>query len=653
MNFCPRHSAFTCTLILVALAGCQDQVHGPIVDLLHEEVDSSAPNLNHTFPVAAYSFTNTQIDSRISDDLNFLASDEQEGRGPYSKGLQASALYIAEQFASAGLNTKLIEGKPFQVFASRERVDLGKNNRLVLQSADGRSQTITGDDYRPLSPSTSGAFELPLAFAGYGISSPRDAYDDFDAFDATGKAVIMLRHEPDQAGSTQKFAGSGNSKYAYLSTKVVNAIEHGASAVIFVTDEAALQKEKSGGDKLLSFQIRMPKDFQPKIPVFHIKRSVVDVLLKEAGKPSLSEWETSVDGSLKPNSFDLTAARVTGEVEIETSERTQQNVLGVLPGKGTLASEVVVVGAHYDHLGYGGSGSLAPWTREIHNGADDNASGTVALLETARQCAAWEGADRRTMLFIAFGAEEQGLIGSEYYVRHPLFAIENTVAMLNYDMVGRLRKDRLTVYGHNTAEEFEPWIDEAAAKYAITINKVPGGYGPSDHASFYGRGIPVMHDFTGFHSQYHRPSDDIEHINVPGIRKIVGMNVEILQHLVREKIVPIKNAEGSLLDLYFGGIGSSGQPPKKENQEGDKRALGVQVGDPQPSGIPIIKVTEGSVAEKAGLRGGDILAGWGETKIASIDELRKAVRATQLDKKIPVRILRGMLELELEVEFPK
>ncbi len=606
-----------------------------------------------TLPVANYSFTDTQIDSRLSTDLNFLASDEQEGRGPYSHGLQASAEYIAEQFADAGLNTKLIEGKPYQVFATRERIDLGENNRLVLQAPDGNSETVTGDDYRPLSPSTTGKFDLPLAFVGYGITSLRDAYDDYAQFDATGKAVILLRHEPDQGGRTQKFAGSGNSKFAYLSTKIVTAIDHGASAVIFVTDEVALKKGKDREDKLLSFQIRMPKQFDPKIPVIHMKRSVVDKLLKQAGKSSLSEWEASVDEDLKPKSFDLAGTRVAGEIEIETSQRTQQNVLGVLPGKGKLASEVVVVGAHYDHLGYGGSGSLAPWTREIHNGADDNASGTVALLETARQCAAWDRADRRTMLFVAFGAEEQGLVGSEYYVRHPLFAIENTVAMLNYDMVGRLRKDRLTVYGHNTAEEFEAWIDEAAALKGVTINKVPGGYGPSDHASFYGRGIPVMHDFTGFHPQYHRPSDDIEHINIAGIRRIVGMNVEILKHLVKDTIVPIKNAEGSLLDMYFGGVGSGGQPEKEKNKDSEKRALGVQVGDPQPEGIPIIKVTPGSVAERAGLRGGDILNGWGKTEVDSIDQLRKAVRETQLERKIPVRVLRGMLELELEVEFPK
>lgn len=638
--------------ILGLCVGCQQQesiAASPDPDQQIKASDS--PAITH--PVAAYSFADAQVDSRILEDLNFLASDEQEGRGPYSKGLQASAEYIEEQFASAGLDTKLIEGKPFQVFAARERVDLGENNRLAFQSADGNSQTITGDDYRPLSPSTSGEFDLPLAFAGYGISSPRDVYDDYVDFDATGKALIVLRHEPDQTGRTQKFAGSDTSKYAYLSSKVDNAIQHGAAAVIFVTDEVAVQKEKNGADKLLSFQIRMPKDFQPKIPVIHMKRLAVDALLKQADKPSLSELEANIDEGLQPNSFDVADARVIGEVEIETSERTQQNVLGVLPGKGKLASEVVVVGAHYDHLGYGGSGSLAPWTREIHNGADDNASGTVALLETARQCAAWDGADRRTMLFIAFGAEEQGLVGSEYYVRHPLYAVENTVAMLNYDMVGRLRKDRLTVYGHNTAEEFEAWMDEAAAKHDITINKIPGGYGPSDHASFYGRGIPVMHDFTGFHSQYHRPSDDIEHINVPGIRKIVGMNIEILQHLVKDEIVPIKNAEGSLLDLYFGGISSAGQPEKEEGKEGGKRALGVQVGDPQPSGIPVIKVTQGSVAEKAGLREGDILTGWGEAKIKTIDELRSAVRATQLDKKIPVRIMRGMLELEVEVEFPQ
>ncbi len=599
-----------------------------------------------TATVATDAAVSKRIESRIAEDLNFLASDEREGRGPYTMGQQAAAEYIAEQFADAGLKTKLIEQGPFQVFTKRKFYDLGERNQLSFSVNGNQVDDIAPNDYRPLSPSTSGTFDLPLAMAGYGITSEKDDYDDYVNFDAHGKAVVVLRHEPDQAGKTGKFAGPGNSAFAYLSTKIQNAVDHGAAAVLIVTDEVAVNK-KQGKDDLLEFQIRMPKDFKPKVPVFHVKRSVIDALLKQAGKVSLAEWEAAVDQTWKPNSFDVGDVRVQGEVEITTSERLQKNVLGVLPGKGDLASEVVVVGAHYDHLGRGGSGSLAPWTRDIHNGADDNASGTVALLETARQCAAWDLTNRRTILFIAFSAEEQGLIGSEYYVRHPLYDLKKTVAMLNYDMVGRLRKERLTVYGHNTAKEFEAWIDEAAPEQGLEINKIGGGYGPSDHASFYGRGVPVMHDFTGFHSQYHRPSDDIEYINVPGIRQIVGMNMAILKHMATETITPVVESEESLLDLYFGGGSDDGDALK------NRRTLGVALGDYNDTGMPIKGIGKGSVAQKSGIRQGDVLISWGDQPIKTIQALRQAIQAAEPGQKIPVRILRGELELEVEVEFTK
>ncbi|GAA4439304.1 M20/M25/M40 family metallo-hydrolase [Bremerella cremea] len=638
--------------LLPCLTGCQQQETSAADRTAAAPAAETAP-VEKPRPAVQFDVANAAVESRIADDLNYLASDEREGRGPYSDGLEEASQYIAEQFELAGLNTRLIEGKPFQVFSKRDRVKLGEQNQLQLVAADGTTIEVPQSDYQPLSPTTTGAFDLPLTFAGYGITSPRDAYDDFAEFDAKGKAVIVLRHEPDQTGKTQKFAGSGNSKFAYLSTKIVNAIEHDAAAILIVTDEAALSKPGSGDDKLLSFQIRMPLDFDSKIPVVHVKRSMIDAMLKQAGKPSLAEWERKVDQDLKPNSFDLAGAHVRGEIDVETSKRTQKNVLGVLPGRGKLASEVVVVGAHYDHLGRGGSGSLAPWTKDIHNGADDNASGTVALLETMRQCVAFNGPDQRTMLFIAFAAEEQGLIGSEYYVRHPLFDIENTKAMLNYDMVGRLRKEKLTLYGFDTAKEFEGWVDAAAEKQGITLAKVPGGYGPSDHASFYGRGIPVMHDFTGFHSQYHRPSDDIEHINVPGIRKIVAMNIDILKHLVVDEIHPVVGSEGSMLDIYLGGLGLGKPGGEKKDPDQTRRALGVNVGDPTANGLPIVQVTKGGVAEVAGLRGGDLLLTWGGQKVQSIERLRDIVRAASQGEKISVRVMRGMLELELEVEFPK
>ena len=205
-----------------------------------------------------------------------------------------------------------------------------------------------------------------------------------------------------------------------------------------------------------------------------------------------------------------------------------KNVVGVLAGEGPLADETIVVGAHYDHVGFGGPGSLAPWTHEVHNGADDNASGTAALIEVAERLATSEKGPRRRVVFIAFTAEERGLIGSAYYCRNPRFALEKTVAMINMDMVGRLVDDKLIVYGTGTAAEFDHLMDTTAARLKFEITKHEGGFGPSDHASFYAQKIPVLHLFTGNHNDYHRPSDDVEKLNVPGMRRVVDFVADVL-----------------------------------------------------------------------------------------------------------------------------
>lgn len=609
--------------------------------------------LGSGLPLESCAAAENAAETRLAEDLQYLASDERQGRGPYSEGLEQAAQYIADQFQQAGLNTNLIENEPFQTFSTRTRLEPGKKNELSFRlSGPNARLSVPQDAFQTLSPSTSGEFDLPVVFAGYGITSPQDGYDDYAGTDVEGKAVIVVRHEPDQLGRTGRFAGSANSKHAFLSTKIINAMDHGAAAIVLVTDEVAIRKHQPVADELLSFQVRMPDEFQPGIPVIHVRRSIVDDLLSQANQPSLSQWEASIDKTLQPESFPLDGVHLTGRTEIRRGQQSQRNVLGVLPGAGELAGQVVVVGAHYDHLGLGGAGSLAPWTREIHNGADDNASGTAALLEAARQWAASKPVNRRTVLFIAFAAEEQGLIGSEFYVRHPLFDLENTVAMLNFDMVGRLRNERLTAYGFDTAKQFEGWLDEAAADHDIELNKVAGGYGPSDHASFYGRGIPVLHFFTGFHSDYHRPSDDFERVNIEGLQRIVAMNVDLLERVATQQIEPIRGSEGSLLDLYFGGMDS-----KKEDHDATpaaprRRTLGIVIGQNNTTNIAVGRVIPGSVAQQSGLLAGDVIGKWNGEDVHDLAELTAAVQAAKPKQKIPVRVRRGSLELELEVEFP-
>jgi Zn-dependent M28 family amino/carboxypeptidase len=204
-----------------------------------------------------------------------------------------------------------------------------------------------------------------------------------------------------------------------------------------------------------------------------------------------------------------------------------KNVLALLEGDGPRADETLIIGAHYDHVGMGGAGSLAPWTRAIHNGADDNASGVVSLLEIARQLAAQPQPPKRRIVFIAFTAEEIGLLGSQHYVRDPRYPLSQTVAMLNLDMVGRLGDQALTVQGLDTAAEFDEWFEAIATKNELSFSRKRGGNGPSDHATFYGQKIPVMHFFSGLHRDYHRPTDDVDKIDLVGMRRISDVVIDM------------------------------------------------------------------------------------------------------------------------------
>jgi len=638
-----RLGLLVCSL---ALLGCQAEVQYNAADeALRQTEFVGKPARSRV----AFDNSSDAIENRIRRDIDYLASDELQGRGPYSLGLQEASQYIAEQFLQSGLKTDLIEGQPFQVFSSRTIYKSSENNKLRW-TVLGKEMDLEPEQFLVLSPSASQRFDLPVFFAGYGISSEEDQYDDYAGHEVAGSAVVVLRHEPDQSGRSNKFQGKQNSNHAYLSAKILNAIDHGAAAVIFVSDRPAVE---NSGDNLLDFRVNMPRDFKPSVPVIHLTRREFAEIFNKQSAITLGQWETSVDQSIEPNSFVIKNVRLRGKSEVDSDIRTQHNVLGVVPGKGSLAKEVVVVGAHYDHLGTGGSGSLAPWTRAIHNGADDNASGTVALMETARQWNMNSSENRRTVLFIAFAAEEQGLIGSEYYVRHPLYDMERTVAMLNFDMVGRLRADRLTVYGYDTAKQFDSWVQQSADSSEIKTAKVAGGYGPSDHASFFGRGVAVLHYFTGFHSDYHRPGDDSDKINVPGIRKIVQFNLGILENAATQSIEFNQGAGGELFDLYFGGTSPANSARSSDSSDEKRpRSLGIRTSS-SAEGLRVAQVMEGSVAAKSGLLRGDIFVAWNELPIETLEQLRQRIVAAKAEQPIRLRVSRGKIELELEVTFAK
>lgn len=606
------------------------------------------------------------IEQRLTLSSKFLAADDLEGRGINTAGIDKAADYLASEFRAMGLDTKRYQGTPFHTFYMGSRFTLGEMNSLTLTLAGGnRAELVLNSDFTPLSLSGSGMFDLPIAFMGYGITAPPLNYDDYAGIDVAGCAVVILRNEPRKTDTESPFDGAKASDFSTLSHKVTNAIQHKAAAVLLVTDSASLPDDAAAdprnSDRLLDFLVKSTAGNR-EIPVVHCRRAAIDRLLQVATKMDLTAIEQGIDRDLKPRSMLLTGSRVSGEISVVRKGKPLKNVVAVLQGSGPMAEETLILGAHYDHLGFGGSGSLAFTSKkEIHNGADDNGSGTAVLLESARQLALRHAGKppARRIVFIAFTAEESGLIGSERYVKDPLYPLNQTVAMLNLDMVGRLRQERLTVYGTGTAAEFDPLISRLGTKYAFAIVKKPGGYGPSDHSSFYQRSIPVLHFFTGLHKQYHRPEDDAELLNVAGMARISQMVVEAVEELAAAKQRPtLQKVSGGddiegLTDALLGSVADGIKGIKPPVKPGTGEAyLGVAAkkpgADPSVPGFLVDRVMPDGPAATAGIRKGDLILKLGTEPILTVDDLTTTVKKFKSGQKIAVQLRRAGVDLELE-----
>lgn len=343
------------------------------------------------------------------------------------------------------------------------------------------------------------------------------------------------------------------------------------------------------------------------------------------------------DGFFQPFTIDSTAPAVahgglTGSPKVK-------NVIGVLPGSGALAGQVVVIGAHYDHLGLGGFGSMDPdSTGKVHNGADDNASGTVSLFEIARRLEAGPRRDRRTVVFIAFTAEELGDIGSDYYVKHPVRPIDSTFAMLNLDMVGRLRNDRLLVLGVLSARELGPLVDSLAQGTGLTIAASGDGWGPSDHASFYAAHVPVLHFFTDTHEDYHRTTDDADKVNDDGIVRVAWYAADIAASLA-SRVAPLTFMDAPRPAPMAGGYGAYlGSIPDMSSTPGGVRLTGVRAGSP---------------AERAGIKAGDIIIKIGDKVVGNLYDMTDALRAHQPGDTVTIIVMRNGQQVSVTATLGK
>jgi hypothetical protein len=578
---------------------------------------------------------------RILADIQYLAADEREGRGIGTRGLDDAADYVRDQFQKAGLKPGLPDGGYFQNFDMVAGRRLDDRNAMQLRGPDGKSIDLSmSKDFVPLKLSASGTFTGPLVFAGYGITAPEYSYDDYAGIDVKGKVVLVMRHEPgqsDKADPHLPFGGTVDTKHARFDQKALNAAKHGAAAVIYVSAPHSLKDQP---DKLMNFG-QAEGSGPARIPQVQLARATADSVLQIAIGTDLAAIDAAIEKDLKPQSSVLEGWSCSGELTIREIRADVKNVLGVLDGAGPRATETIVVGAHYDHWGYGGEGSAAPGSTEIHNGADDNASGTAGIIELARRLARRDKPLDRRILFAAFTAEERGLIGSEHYVNNPAVPLDRTVAMINFDMIGRLRNDKLIVYGTGTAPEFAPLLEKLNQRHKFSLRPIATGQGPSDQTSFYFKDIPVLHFFTDSHPDYHKPTDDTEKVSIEGVDRVLT--------LVEELIVELAGAESRPTYVKVKESPGQGDPAAGERAWlGSIPAFGEEV-----DGTLLTGVTAGSPADKAGIRGGDVIVQVGGNEIHSLQDLQDALVSHKPGDIVKITVRRGNVRITYPVTLSR
>ncbi|MBK5259746.1 MAG: M20/M25/M40 family metallo-hydrolase [Thermoanaerobaculia bacterium] len=554
---------------------------------------------------------------QLRKDVAFLAADEQEGRGLGTKGLAQAATYLESRLRTIGLHPAF--GKSFrQKFPVKTGVSLGANNAI---------SGLTTEDWTPLGFSSSGAFAGEIVFLGYGIEAAELNYREMQDVDLKGKVALMLRYEPQERDEKSVFDGRRPSRWSSMRYKAMQARERGAAAVVFIT--GPLQDEAK--DKLPPLANDGPES-PAGLPIIQIRTSAAKKLLAPAGI-DLDKFQAEVDQDLKPRSR-ATGLTMRGTVNVTAQYADAENIAGTIRGKGKLADQVIVIGAHYDHLGYGGRGSMRPNENAIHNGADDNASGTAAVLQIAERLrrSLLMVEDHRTILIALFAAEETGLGGSAYLVANSPVAIKRVAAMINLDMVGQMRDDKMIAFGTESAPEWTDAIARATRASKLNVTSKGDGYGPSDQSSFYAAHIPVLHFFTGAHDRYHTPDDDASTVNYDGVEKVTDFTAAIATELALGVVNPVYARASSAPSL-----------------EGDSRGYGAYLGtvpdysamESSDGGVKIADTRPGSPAEKAGLKGGDTIVAMAGTKIANLYDMTFALQDHKPGETIDVVVLRG------------
>ena len=567
--------------------------------------------------------------------VTYLASDELEGRRPGTPGGEKAADYLAEQFHRLKLGCATADFKChhngnrrsgyLKEFPFIADVELARNNAMSFTHDEKNNTVALRDEWAPIGFSSNGVAQSGLVFAGHGITASELKHDDYANVDVKGKIAVVLAGAPDGDNPHGQFG-----RYADSRLKAIAAKDHGAAALIVIAGA-----EKFDNERLAKLSYDQTAG-EAGIPVAVVSRQTAAKWFGLADAAQLNAMEKAKDNW--PDAANkLRKVTVNLSVEITRRPAPAYNVVGVIEGDDPkLKREYIVIGAHYDHLGHGGESSLAPNSSDVHHGADDNASGTAGLLELARIFSSQRNLLRRSVIFIAFSAEETGLIGSKAYVNNPATPIADAVAMLNMDMIGRLKENRLTVGGVGTSPEFRKLVESLnlnSGGFTLQLNE--DGFGPSDHSSFYAKQIPVLFFFSGTHEDYHKPSDTADKINYEGQAKIVGFVAEIARAIDRGDARPAyalarsqPSGRSTGFRVYLGTV-----PSYAESTDG----------------MLLDAVRDDSPASKAGLKAGDKIVKLAGREIKNVYDYTYALGEMKPDQEYEIEVTRGAERLKLKL----
>lgn len=551
----------------------------------------------------------------LLEQVKLLSAPEMEGRASGTAGAERAARHIADVFKQAGLAPGGDKGSFFQSFEVVTRLRPGPTTSLTLLSPTRRAFSPPRE-FTPLAGSTEGSAEGEVVFVGYGITAPELHYDDYAGLDARGKIVLAMTHAPGENDPANPFRTPEASRHREPRQKIINAREHGARAIILVTsptdDRGELPPLGRAGRSM-------------GIQAVHVTRAVADTLLEPSGR-RLADLQQVIDRSLGSQSFHLPGVMAKLEVSLIRERGTAQNVVGILRGTDPKQrDEAIVIGAHYDHLGRGSDA-----TGQIYPGADDNASGSAGLMALARALVTAGGLPR-TAIFAAFAGEEMGLLGSSHYVKQPPVPLEQTVFMLNMDMIGRLRGGRLHVSGVESGAELRLLVKESATGLPLDLRLRGDPFGPSDHSPFYSRELPVLLLTTGVHADYHKPTDSWEKIDPQGMEVVLTFASRLIAALGAQTPPPVYvklsppsgRGSGTFFGVTFDGA--------------EEDRPGVKLGG----------IAAGSPADRAGVKPGDLIVKFAGVPVTAPDDLIVAVRARRPGETVEVVLFRDGTEHRL------